>query len=164
MLLEACAPSFLYAESRNIMNSSTPQIFEDFMLSPNDLAQDSLSNQAHQLKELRDAKISQDEQVQEAQVSETEKSICQCVSKKKAPRPFEVVGGYLILRHVRVMPSHHTRCLSSQWPKSDPGTGANVSSGSAGCRSYQCLEMNGLCHKRGLRSFFVDSDHRCVVI
>ena len=62
--------------------------------------------------------------------------------KKKAPRPFKV--GYLTLRHVRVMPSHHTLSWLSQWPKSDPGTGANVSSGSAGCRSYQCLEMNGL--------------------
>ena len=112
------------------------------MLSPNVLAQDSLSNQANQLKELRDAKISQDEQVQEAQVGNGKEHL-PVFLKKKAPRPFEVVGGYLILRHVRVMPSHHTLSFITM-AQSDPGTGANVSSGSAGCRSYQCLEMNGL--------------------
>lgn len=78
VLLEACAPSFLYAQSWNIM-------FEDFMLSPNDLAQDSLSNQANQLKELRDAKISQDEQVQEAQVGNGKEHLPVCL-KKKRPR------------------------------------------------------------------------------
>lgn len=60
-------------------------MFEDFMLSPNDLAQDSLSNQANQLKELRDAKISQDEQVQEAQVGNGKEHLPVCL-KKKRPR------------------------------------------------------------------------------
>ena len=69
---------------------STPRLFEDFMLSPNDLAQDSLSNQANQLKELRDAKISQDEQVQEAQVGERKFEHLPLCLTNKAPRPFKV--------------------------------------------------------------------------
>ena len=150
-------PIHLFCVARGMCTSLTPQIFEDFMLCPNDWPRIHWATRQINWKSWemqRFHKMNRSKKLR----SGRERAFTRVCLKNKALRSFKVVGGYLIFWHLRVMPSHdHTLSFHHNMAQSDPGTGADVSSGSAGCRGYQCLKTNGL------SSLFFRFDMSCCV-